>query len=227
MGAEMGHAQGCVVGFDLAHAVGNIPLSLHDWDVDFAGWCTYKYLNSGPGSVGGCFIHERYAVDKEIPRFAGWWGHNKATRFEMGPDFDPIVGAEGWQVSNPPILSLAAIRASLDIFTQAGGMAVLSEKSEKLTGYLEYLLQTELADKVEIITPDNAKQRGCQLSLKMKPGHLEGKKMFAKIEAAGVTGDWREPDVIRVAPAPLYNRFEEVYRFVEILKASFEDTDSV
>lgn len=220
---RLGHAQGCVVGFDLAHAVGNIPLSLHDWGVDFAGWCTYKYLNSGPGAVGGCFIHERHAVDKDLPRFAGWWGHNKSTRFEMGPDFDPIVGAEGWQVSNPPVLSLAAIRASLDTFKQAGGVAILREKSKKLTGYLEYLLQSDLSDKIEIITPRHAEQRGCQLSLKVKPCHLAGKEIFAKIEAAGVTGDWREPDVIRVAPIPLYNRFEEVYRFVEILKASFEE----
>ncbi|MBF0279906.1 MAG: kynureninase [SAR324 cluster bacterium] len=223
---RLGHAQGCTVGFDLAHAAGNVGLALHDWDVDFAAWCTYKYLNSGPGSLAGCFIHERHAADKNIPRFAGWWGHNPSTRFEMGPDFDPIAGAEGWQLSNPPILSLAAIRASLEIFRQAGGITALREKSKKLTGFLEFLLQAKLADEIEIITPDHEEQRGCQLSLKVKPGHVSGKEIFSKIEAAGITGDWREPDVIRVAPTPMYNQFEEVYRFVEILTASFSGRGS-
>jgi kynureninase len=217
---RLGHAQGCMVGFDLAHATGNIPLKLHEWGCDFACWCTYKYLNSGPGSVAGCFVHERYAEIAELPRFAGWWGHEQATRFQMSSHFKPMLGAEGWQLSNPPILSLCAIRASLDIFGEAGGMLPLRKKSERLTGYLEFLLQMELKDHIEIITPRDPAERGCQLSLKIKTERMTGQALFAKITEAGITCDWREPDVIRVAPVPLYNRFEDVYRFVEILKAN-------
>ncbi|HKD16855.1 MAG TPA: kynureninase [Thermoanaerobaculia bacterium] len=213
----MAHGQGCVAGFDLAHAAGNLVLRLHDWNVDFAVWCTYKYLNSGPGSVGGCFVHERHGRRPDLPRLAGWWGLDKASRFRMEPGFRPIPGAEGWQLSNPPILSLAAIRASLDVFMEAGGMEPLREKSLRLTGYLEWLLQREVGDAIEILTPADPRQRGCQLSLRVKSSG-SGRSVFEKLEASGVTCDWREPDVIRVAPVPLYNRFEDVYRFVEILQ---------
>ncbi len=215
--ARLGHEKGCVVGFDLAHAAGNVPLALHDWDVDFAVWCTYKYLNSGPGSVAGCFVHARHAKDAALPRFTGWWGQDKAIRFEMGPDFRPIDGAEGWQISNPPILSLAAIRASLEVFREAGYMSPLREKSILLTGYLEWLLDEELAGAVELITPRDASARGCQLSLNVLGG--AGRALFEGLEAAGVTCDWRDPDVIRVAPTPLYNSFEDCHRFVETLKS--------
>ena len=211
------HAKGCVVGFDLAHAAGNLDLRLHDWDVDFAVWCTYKYLNSGPGAVGGCFVHERHGRQHDLPRLAGWWGHDKESRFRMEPGFRPISGAEGWQLSNPPILSLAAIRASLDVFMEAGGMEPLREKSLRLTGYLEWLLQRELAGSVEILTPADPRQRGCQLSFRVK-SNRSGRTVLEKLEASGVACDWREPDVIRVAPVPLYNRYEEVHRFVEILR---------
>ncbi|MGH8536782.1 MAG: kynureninase [Gammaproteobacteria bacterium] len=216
---RLGHRQGCAAGFDLAHAAGNIPLRLHDWGCDFACWCSYKYLNAGPGSVAGCFVHERHAERFDLPRFAGWWGHDKLTRFQMRTEFRPISGAEGWQLSNPPILSLAAMRGSLAVFSEAGGMGPLRKKSEALTGYLEFLLEAMLAGRIEIITPREPSERGCQLSLRVKTTH--GRGLFEKITAAGVACDWREPDVIRVAPVPLYNRFEEVHRFVEILKASF------
>ncbi len=220
---RLAHAKGCVVGFDLAHAAGNLVLSLHDWDVDFAVWCTYKYLNSGPGSVGGCFVHERhgYGASRDLPRLAGWWGHDKASRFRMEPGFRPIPGAEGWQLSNPPILSLAAIRASLDVFTEAGGMEPLRKKSLRLTGYLEWLLAREIGDSVEILTPQDPRRRGCQLSLRVKAhSNGSGRAVLEKLEASGVTCDWREPDVIRVAPVPLYNRYEEVHRFVTTLRSA-------
>jgi kynureninase len=215
---RLAHSKGCVVGYDLAHAAGNLGLRLHDWNVDFAAWCTYKYLNSGPGSVGGCFVHERHGTRHDLPRLAGWWGHDKKSRFRMEPGFRPIPGAEGWQLSNPPILSLAAIRASLDVFTEAGGMDPLREKSLRLTGYLEWLLEREVGDAVEILTPKDPAQRGCQLSIRVKSSG-SGRIVFEKLEASGVTCDWREPDVIRVAPVPLYNRYEEVYSFVEILRS--------
>jgi kynureninase len=211
---EAGHAQGCKVGFDLAHGAGNLPLQLHDSGADFAVWCTYKYLNASPGSLGGCFVHERHARDFDLPRFAGWWGHDKETRFLMGPDFQPIPGAEGWQLSNPPILPLAAMRASLEIF-DAAGMDKLLAKSKLLTGYLEFLLDELGADKVRQITPRQTAERGCQLSIQVRNAD---KSLFEKITEDGVIADWREPDVIRVAPVPLYNQFEEVFRFAEILK---------
>lgn len=214
--AALGHAKGCMVGFDLAHGAGNLHLNLHDDDIDFAVWCTYKYLNSGPGSCGGCFVHERHARDFSMPRFAGWWGHNKETRFGMRDDFDPLPGAEGWQLSNPPILSLAAILASLDIFDEVG-MKALNEKTLLLTGYLEYLLEEIGTEHIRIITPKDPKQRGCQLSIQVKDAN---KSLFDKITEAGVIADWREPDVIRVAPVPLYNSFEDVFLFVEKLKAA-------
>lgn len=211
---ELGHSYGCKVGFDLAHGAGNIQPELHETGPDFAVWCTYKYLNSGPGSLGGCFVHERHAKNEKLNRFAGWWGHNKETRFNMRHEFDALPGAEGWQLSNPPILSMAAIRASLDTFEKAG-FDNIRAKSEKLTGFLEFLLDDLQNDNINIITPRNPKERGCQLSIQVKSAD---KTLHTKLTKAGVISDWREPDVIRVAPAPLYNNFEDVFEFVERLK---------
>ena len=210
---KAGQKIGAYVGFDLAHAAGNIMLDLHDWGVDFAAWCSYKYLCAGSGSPGGVFIHERHG-NWDGPRLSGWWGHDKQTRFQMGPDFVPIKGAEGWQISNAPILAMACLRASMAIFDKVG-MSLIRSKSEKLTGYLEFLLNT-ISNKVEIVTPADATQRGSQLSLVM---NKNGKDVFNQLGLQGVICDWREPDVIRVAPAPLYNSFIEVYRFYEILKS--------
>ncbi len=212
--SEAGHKKGCVVGFDLAHAAGNIELRLHDWDVDFAAWCSYKYLNAGPGAIAGAFVHERHSQNFDLPRFAGWWGHDKETRFLMGPEFRPIAGAEGWQLSNPPIFQLAALRASLEIFDEAG-MHALREKSENLTGYLEHLLGTIQDDRISLITPADPKDRGCQLSIRVRDAD---KTLFDSITQRGVIADWREPDVIRVAPVPLYNSFKDVFRFSGVLK---------
>jgi kynureninase len=207
---KLAHNKGINVGFDLAHAAGNIKLELHKWGVDFAVWCSYKYLNSGPGSVAGAFVHEKHH-NTNLPRFAGWWGHNKEERFKMPDKFNPIASAEGWQLSNPPILSLAAIRASLSIFDEVG-MDKLVLKSKKLTDYLVFLLNSIETDRIEIITP---KERGCQLSIRVKNGD---KKLFDAITEKGVIADWREPDVIRVAPIPLYNSFQDVFNFYSILK---------
>ena len=214
---EAGHRVGAVVGFDLAHAAGNLAVQLHDWGPDFACWCTYKYLNSGPGAVGGCFVHARHGRALDAPRLAEWWGHDKETRFQMGPTFDPIPGAEGWQLSNPPILSLAAVRASLDVFAEAGGMAPLRQKSVALTGYLESLLRERLGSQIEIVTPNEPGQRGCQLSIRVRGGRLHGTELLRRIEAGGVACDFRAPNVVRVAPVPLYNTFDEVYGFVDVL----------
>ncbi|MAZ73717.1 MAG: kynureninase [Flavobacteriaceae bacterium] len=211
---ELGHKHNAMVGFDLAHGAGNIQPNLHETGADFAVWCSYKYLNSGPGSLGGCFVHERHAKNDNLNRFAGWWGHNKTTRFNMRHEFDALEGAEGWQLSNPPILSMAAIRASLDVFAKAG-FENLRTKSEKLTGYLEYLLDELNNDNINIITPRNKEERGCQLSIQVKSAD---KALHTKLTEAGVISDWREPDVIRVAPAPLYNSFEDVWEFVKRLK---------
>lgn len=210
--ARLGHAAGALVGFDLAHAVGNLPLRLHDSGADFAVWCHYKYMNSGPGAVAGCFVHARHARS-DRPRFAGWWGHDQATRFRMGPEFVPTPGADGWQLSNPPVLGLAPLRASLDLFAQAG-MAALRAKSERLTGYLETLIRTHLADTLQIVTPASPAERGCQLSLRVVGGRERGRALFEFLGARGVLGDWREPDVIRISPAPLYNTHDDVVRFV-------------
>ncbi|HIB48868.1 MAG TPA: kynureninase [Flavobacteriaceae bacterium] len=211
---ELGHKHGCKVGFDLAHGAGNIQPNLHETGADFAVWCSYKYLNSGPGSLGGCFVHEKHANDQTLPRFAGWWGHNKDTRFNMRHEFDPLPGAEGWQLSNPPILSMAAIRASLSVFEDAG-FENLRKKSKKLTGFLEFLLEGLNNENINIITPKNPEERGCQLSIQLKNAD---KKLHTQLTEAGVISDWREPDVIRVAPTPLYNSFEDVWEFVERLK---------
>ena len=208
------HRKNIIVGFDLAHAVGNLVLKLHAWDVDFAVWCTYKYLNAGPGNIAGCFIHERFANATDLQRFAGWWGQNKTTRFMMLADFDPIPGAEGWQLSNPPILALAALRASLEIFDEVG-IEALREKSKLLTGYLEFLLDQITNEQISIITPRDEEQRGCQLSLRIIK---DGKKVLQKLNESNIFCDWREPDVIRVAPTPLYNSFIDVYTFHLVLK---------
>ena len=214
---EAGHRRGCLVGLDLAHAVGNLPLKLHDWRVDFAVWCSYKYLNAGPGAIGGCFVHERHGRNFCGPRFAGWWGHDKVTRFQMPPDFSGIKGAEGWQISNPPVLAAAPLIAALDLFDQAG-IEALRAKSELLTGFLEYLIDRRCAGRVSIITPRSNTERGCQLSLTLNHGAAENKAVYEKLRATDIVCDWREPKVIRVAPVPLYNRFSEVFDFVETLQ---------
>ena len=211
---DLGHKHGCVVGFDCAHGAGNVQLNLHDSGADFAVWCTYKYLNSGPGSLSGAFVHERHANNKDLNRFTGWWSHNKKTRFRMRDEFDQLPGAEGWQLSNPPILSMAAIRASLDVIKEAG-FDKLCEKSKLLTGYFEFLINQLNNKDIKIITPSDPNQRGCQLSIQVKNAD---KSLYDKLTNAGVITDWREPDVIRCAPIPLYNSFQDVYNMVERLK---------
>ena len=212
------HDKGCIVGADLAHAVGNIPLELHDWQLDFAVWCHYKYVNSGPGAVGGCFVHSMHHEKSSIHRFAGWWGHDKDSRFKMGDQFIPSKSVEAWQLSNPPILSVAAIRASLQIFREVGGMDPLRKKSLALTGYLEFLLKNQLDDNLQIVSPSNPEHRGCQLSIQLQANPERSKRVFHFLREKGVTTDWREPNVMRVAPVPLYNRFLDVYNFVALLK---------
>ena len=212
--AEMGHAKGCKVGIDLAHGAGNIQPDLHNSGVDFAAWCSYKYLNAGPGSLGGVFVHERYAHDKTLKRFAGWWSQNKDTRFDMRKPLDLIPGAEGWQLSNPPILSMAAIKASLDLFNEVG-MDALRQKSVQLTAYLEYLINNLDHPDVEIISPKDPAQRGCQLSIRVKN---TDQTLHKRLTENHVITDWREPGVIRCAPVPFYNSFEDVFGMVAILK---------
>jgi kynureninase len=208
--------RGCMVGIDLAHAIGNVPLALHEWNVDFAVWCSYKYLNAGPGAVAGAFVHERHATNRELPRLAGWFGNDPNTRFRMHlePEFVPVPSADGWQVSNPPIFSMAPLRASLAIFDEAGGMEALRAKSLRLTGYLQFLVESAGHSMLTIITPRETKERGCQLSIVV---HEHPKELFKKLEAAGVKCDFREPNVIRAAPTPLYNTFHEVWRVANIL----------
>lgn len=218
--SEWGHSVGAKVGFDCAHGAGNQDLQLHDTGCDFAVWCNYKYLNSGPGGLGGAFVHERHLTDPNIARLEGWWGHNKETRFLMRDDFEPIPTAEAWQLSNPPILAMGAVWASLKIFDEVG-MTALRTKAEKLTGYLEYLVNTLGKDVVNIITPSEPSRRGSQLSIQVNNAD---KTLFDKISDAGVIADWREPDVIRVAPTALYNSYEDVFRFYELLKSAIEST---
>ncbi|MGH8031330.1 MAG: kynureninase [Luteimonas sp.] len=218
---RLGHAQDATVGFDLAHAVGNLPLQLHDADADFAVWCHYKYLNAGPGAVAGAFVHARHA-HTERPRFAGWWGHEASTRFKMGAEFVPVPGAEGWQLSNPPILGLAPLRGSLELFERAG-MTALRRKSEALTGYLETLIDARLRDTLQVITPREPSRRGAQLSLRVLQGRGlrgrdAGRALFDYLAAHGVLGDWREPDVIRITPVPLYNTHADVLRFAHAVE---------
>ncbi|HVC16977.1 MAG TPA: kynureninase, partial [Rhodanobacter sp.] len=214
---DLAHRHGCNVGFDLAHAVGNLPLQLHDSGADFAIWCSYKYLNGGPGAVGGAFVHERHAK-AALPRFAGWWGHDKGTRFQMGPQFAPTPGADGWQLSNPPILALAPLRVSLEIFRRAG-MPRLRAKSLQLTGYLEWLVHSQLAAVLEVVTPADPARRGAQLSLRVAGGRERGRALFEYLMQQGIIGDWREPDVIRISPVPLYNRFADCLAFAHAVQA--------
>jgi kynureninase len=215
---EASHKIGAYAGFDLAHAAGNVELKLHEWNVDFACWCTYKYLNSGPGAVSGAYIHERFATDKNFPRFAGWWGNNKQTRFKMEKEFDAIPSAEGWQLSTPPALLNAAHKAALDIFEEAG-VENIHAKRKTLTAYLHFILndinQKNKETIIEIITPANEEERGCQVSMFM---HQNGKLIFDALTAEGVIADWREPNVIRVAPVPLYNTYKDVWLFGNIIQ---------
>jgi kynureninase len=220
---EVGHRHGCIVGWDLAHAAGNLALRLHDWNVDFAAWCSYKYLNSGPGAVAGCFVHERHGKNprNDLPRFAGWWGNDPQTRFKMHliPEFVPREGADGWQVSNPPILSMAPLRASLELF-DAAGMNALRAKSLRLTSYLRHLLEAQAdGGRWQIITPQDPEAHGCQLSILVND---QPRQKFKQLEEAGVVCDFREPNVIRVAPVPLYNTFHEVWRFAQLMGATQE-----
>jgi len=220
--ARLGHAAGAIVGFDLAHAVGNLPLQLHDSDADFAVWCHYKYMNSGPGAVAGCFVHARHA-NTTRPRFAGWWGHDQASRFRMEGNFVPTPGADGWQLSNPPILGLAPLRASLDLFASAG-MDKLRARSLELTAYLEQLIRARLSDTLQIVTPREPERRGAQLSLRVLQGRgltgrAAGRALFEFLATRGVLGDWREPDVIRISPAPLYNTRADILRFATEVQA--------
>jgi kynureninase len=209
---------GCTVGWDLAHAIGNVPVALHDAGADFAVWCHYKYLNGGPGAVGGAFVHARHARRDDLPRFAGWWGHDRVTRFEMGPVFHPMQGAQGWQLSNPPILGLAPLVASLEHFGTVG-LAALRAKSVVLTGYLEALIDARLAGRVTVLTPHGASERGAALSLRLKCGRDAARAAFDGLRTRGVVPDWREPGVIRVAPVPFYNGFDDAWRFVDALCA--------
>jgi len=215
---ERARKYGIAVGFDLAHATGNVPLELHRDGVDFAVWCHYKYVNSGPGATGGAFVHERHHQNKDLPRLTGWWGHNQETRFKMETSFDPIPSVEAWQLSNPPIHSLVCIRASLDIFVEAGGIGPLRQKSLALTGFLAELLRERLEDKISLITPKDPSERGAQLSLQIRHGKTSPKQVFEDLEASGVVCDWRHPNVIRVAPVPLYNSFLDVAKFMERLE---------
>ena len=211
------HKAGAFCGFDLAHAVGNLPLQLGESGVDFAAWCTYKYLNAGMGAIAGCFVNERHGKTTDITRLHGWWGTDPESRFLMAPEFTPAEGAEAWVMSNPPILAMAPMRVSLELFEQAG-MQALRRKSVEMTAYLEQLIRAELGDSLQIITPADPEKRGCQLSLRVLEGRDAGRKLFEQLEEAGTIPDWREPDVIRVAPVPMYNRFEDCWRFVNQVK---------
>jgi kynureninase len=210
-----GHAAGATVGFDLAHAIGNVELNLSEWGADFAAWCTYKYLNSGPGGVAGAYVHRRHVNDQDLPKLLGWWGTNPSTRFAMATAFEPIPTVESWQLSNAPVLPLAVLRASLDLFDRAGGMSALRAKSERQIHYLDRRLAETLHGRVENISPQAMEERGCQFALRVVAGN--GRDVFHALEEARVLCDWREPDVIRVAPVPLYNSFTDIDRFVQTL----------
>ena len=213
---------GSAIGLDLAHAVGNIPLALHDWAPDFAAWCSYKYMNSGPGAIGGAFVHAKHLDADGSRQLLGWWGHEESTRFKMAPTFEPAKGVELWQLSNPPILSLAPVIASLELFMQAG-IEKLRSKSIQLTGFLDFLLQKHFAGRIESLTPDDA--RGCQMSLVVRDASINARALFEALEALNVTADWREPNVIRIAPVPLYNSFEDVYDFSERLELAIKKNE--
>jgi kynureninase len=215
--SEAAHRHGCIVGFDLAHAIGNVDLQLHNWNADFAVWCSYKYMNSGPGAIGGCFVHRRHSHDKTRTRLAGWWGHRKSNRFDMPQTFEPIEGAEGWQVSNPPILAMAPLIASLQLFEEAG-FAALREKSVQLSSYLHRLVSAIPDRRVQILTPAEPNQRGCQISLRLNESAARAKAIHAELTNRGFVCDWREPDVVRVAPVPFYNSFADVWRFADALQ---------
>ncbi len=217
-----GHAVGARVGFDLAHAAGNVPLELHDWGVDFAAWCTYKYLNSGPGGPSGCFVHNRHVADAGLPKLTGWWGTNKQTRFHMENVFDAIPTVESWQLSNPSVLSMSALYGAMEVFDEAGGIGRLRFKSEQQIRFLDRLLDEVIGDRLENLTPREPEGRGCQSSLRVTNPDQDGQAAFDRLEASGVACDWRYPDVIRVAPVPLYNSFTDIYRFVEILDGILE-----
>ena len=219
---QLANDAGSAIGLDLAHAVGNIPLALHDWAPDFAAWCSYKYMNSGPGAIGGAFVHAKHLDADGSRQLLGWWGHEESTRFKMAPTFEPAKGVELWQLSNPPILSLAPVIASLEIFMQAG-IENLRAKSIQLTGFLDFLLQKHFAGRIESLTPDNA--RGCQMSLVVRDESINARALFATLEALNVTADWREPNVIRIAPVPLYNSFEDVYDFSERLELAIKKNE--
>jgi len=212
--AAAAHRAGIMVGYDLAHAVGNVPLSLHAWDVDFAIWCSYKYLNGGPGAPGGCFVHQRHGDDTSIPRLGGWWGNDPRTRFQMRPEFIPRTGADGWQLSNPPILSMAPLRASMELFDRAG-LTALRAKSEALTGYLEALLAAIPGSPVRVLTPPAAAERGCQLSLHIAG---RGRALHDGLRERGIVTDYREPDVVRMAPTPLYNSYRDVWHTARVVR---------
>ncbi len=216
---ELGRNAGCAVGLDLAHAIGNVEMSLHDWAPDFAAWCTYKYLNAGPGAIAGAFIHERHFGSKEFETLHGWWGHDEATRFKMEKTFTPAAGAELWQMSNPPILALAPVIAALEIFSEVG-LTALTKKAATLTGYLEWLIKQRFAGQIESITPEHA--RGCQLSLVVSDQSINPRTLFEQLCERNVTGDWREPDVIRVAPVPLYNSYTDVFEFANRLQEAIK-----
>jgi kynureninase len=223
--AQAARLGGSKCGFDLAHAIGNLPLSLHDSGCDFAAWCHYKYLNAGPGAIAGCFVHDRHHDRNDLARFNGWWGNDVVSRFEMGPDFAPAAGADAWQLSNPPILSMAPLRASLELFREAG-MTRLRSKSMQMTAYLVKGINSQLGDRLEIISPAEPQRRGCQLSIRVRAGHEKGRQLFRYLEQNGVLTDWREPDVIRVAPAPLYNRFEDCFQLLSHMSDWSESIDN-
>ncbi len=220
---SLGHDHGCVVGLDLAHAIGNVEMSLHDWAPDFAAWCTYKYLNAGPGAVAGAFVADRNSKATLPGQLQGWWGHEEATRFNMDKRFMPAPGAEAWQMSNPPILSLAPVVASLQIFQDAG-LRAIRDKSKYLTGYLDWLVATRFKNRIGTITPEDA--RACQLSLVVKDNSIDAKNLFDSLCELNVTPDWREPHIIRVAPAPLYNSFDDIFEFVERLSLALANSSS-